>query len=614
MTTSTTSINPPHGRWLLLLILLVAAAIRLVGLNNGSPPGLEHDEVANWLIDRAILEGEHGVYFTDAYGHEAGFHYWQTLFVALLGDHALALRLPAALMGMLVVAVTYTLNRKLFGRDVGLLAMAVTAVLFTAVFYSRLGLRAIMLPFTAGLSAYYFWCYWEPRRKVSVESRKEEHNWRESPLYFLFLSALWAGVSSYTYLASRALPIFYGLFFLYLVLFHFAKVKGRWGEGALFWVVYGAVSYPLYRFLQNNPAAEFRVAEVNRPLNLLLEGDPQAVVENLWRIFLGFGVLGDPLWRQGVPDLPIFESIGAIGFYVGILFLLTRLHHIHYAFCGLWISCAVIPSLVTVDAPSTIRMILWLPFLATVSILGWWHLLLGLARFGRKLVNSESSKFSTVIPTYPHLSTGFPQLSPELWKKSWIKFLTLGILVFYGMRTTTAVFITWPQNEEVRFVWQATLTEIGRYLDQHPDIADATVIGWTPDTMDAPTLLLSTTASDAQIRHAGTVGRSRTLVLPPGGALFQPNELPIHAELVTFLTGFGAQTESADLFTLYHLPAVPHVTPQQPADQLFSEELRFLGYDQLSSCAVDAVCLVRSYWRVEKTSSTRPSLFPASFR
>ena len=58
--------------WLMVILLLVAAALRLIGLNNVSPPGLEHDEVAHWLINRDILAGNHAIYFTDAYGHEAG--------------------------------------------------------------------------------------------------------------------------------------------------------------------------------------------------------------------------------------------------------------------------------------------------------------------------------------------------------------------------------------------------------------------------------------------------------------------------------------------------------------------------------------------------------------
>ncbi|MCK4832709.1 MAG: hypothetical protein KAS81_08065, partial [Anaerolineales bacterium] len=71
-----------------VLILLVAAVLRLADL-VGVPPGLEHDEVANWLIDRDILSGRHALYYTEAYGHEAGYHYLQAAAVALLGDHAL---------------------------------------------------------------------------------------------------------------------------------------------------------------------------------------------------------------------------------------------------------------------------------------------------------------------------------------------------------------------------------------------------------------------------------------------------------------------------------------------------------------------------------------------
>ncbi|MCP4415281.1 MAG: glycosyltransferase family 39 protein, partial [Chloroflexi bacterium] len=142
-------------------LLLAAAALRLVGLNNISPPGITHDEVANWLIDRAILAGEHAIYFSRAYGHEAGFHYVQAGFVALIGDNVLALRLPAAFAGLLGVAVTFALTRKLFGKKVALMAAGLLALLFWPVFYGRLALRAISLPLVAGLSAYFWWQAWE---------------------------------------------------------------------------------------------------------------------------------------------------------------------------------------------------------------------------------------------------------------------------------------------------------------------------------------------------------------------------------------------------------------------------------------------------------------------
>ena len=53
---------------LLVGVLLLAALLRLWALGD-VPPGLEHDEVANWLIARDILSGQHALYFTAAYGH-----------------------------------------------------------------------------------------------------------------------------------------------------------------------------------------------------------------------------------------------------------------------------------------------------------------------------------------------------------------------------------------------------------------------------------------------------------------------------------------------------------------------------------------------------------------
>ncbi|HUM72193.1 MAG TPA: hypothetical protein PLK31_25490, partial [Chloroflexota bacterium] len=95
-----------HPRPLLIFILLVAFALRIVGV-VGQSPGVAHDEVAHWLIARDILAGNHAIYFTAAYGHEAGYHYLEAIFLSLFGDNLLALRLLAAFCGLLGVAVTY---------------------------------------------------------------------------------------------------------------------------------------------------------------------------------------------------------------------------------------------------------------------------------------------------------------------------------------------------------------------------------------------------------------------------------------------------------------------------------------------------------------------------
>ncbi|HZD10226.1 MAG TPA: glycosyltransferase family 39 protein, partial [Candidatus Binatia bacterium] len=275
--------------WTLLPVFLLGATLRLIGIYNLSPPGLEHDEVANWLIDRAILAGQHAIYFSEAYGHEAAFHYVQAAFVALLGDNALALRLPAAFMGLLGIAVTFVLARQLFGPRIAFISAALVAVLFFPVFFSRLGLRAIMLPLLAGLSAYFWWRGWGVDQRLEIgDWGLEIGDWRSEthvlqPVHAgrnMLIAGALAGLSLHTYMAARALPIFYALFFAALSVLKPRDVRARWRQLLLFWLALAVVAMPLALYLLANPRAEFRISEIDAPLRALADGNVRPVVDN----------------------------------------------------------------------------------------------------------------------------------------------------------------------------------------------------------------------------------------------------------------------------------------------------------------------------------------------
>jgi 4-amino-4-deoxy-L-arabinose transferase-like glycosyltransferase len=566
----------------LLLILLIAAALRLVGLNNVSPPGLAHDEVANWLIDRSILAGNHAIYFTEAYGHEAGFHYLQTLFIWLLGDHALALRLPAAFCGLLLVAVCYAVNRRLFGARVALISMALLAFLLWPVMFSRQALRAISLPLLSGLSAYFWWGGW----------RAVPHRGRGRVWPFL-LAGLMAGLSFHTYMAARAVPIFYGLFLLYLALAHRSALRARWRGVAGFVVIYALVAAPLVVYLLSNPGAEFRIEEVSGPLTALWAGDLGPVLHNGWLILGLFGWVPDPLWRQGVPHLPVFEPVTAVFFYLGLLLCLWRIRDARYAFVLLWLAVAAVPSLVTINAPSTIRMINALPFLTLPAA---------------QLMHSFP-RLSTVIP---NLSTVIPQFSP-FWRFRAAAGLLLLLLLANVWRTGYATFVTWPQDEtEVRFVWQAALTEAAGYLDESGFEGAVAVGGWTPETMDPPTMELTLRRDDLSLRYFHP---AESLIVPDGGErpslIIHPAILAPHPALAERLLAWGAVPGGAlpeagavpragSEFRRYELAAgwSQAVLLQQADGTVFGDELVLLGYEWLSNCREPGLCEMLSVWRV----------------
>ncbi len=539
---------------ILLVILLTAFAYRVIGITTISPPGLEHDEVANWLIDRAILEGQHAVYFSEAYGHEAGFHYVQAALVGLLGDHAFALRLPAAFAGLLLVAINYALTRRLFGRQVALLAAALLAVLFWPVFYSRLGLRAITLPVVAGLAAIFWWQAWQARRP------------KQTILLFV-LAGFFAGLSTYTYMASRALPIFFAFFGVYLVFVHTQTFKQKWRGIALFGLVYLLVAAPLFVYLQTNPGSEFRISEIDAPLRALFAGDLMPVLSNSIKIAGMFGFAGDPLWRQNVAGMPVFNWLTAVLFYTGILLSLWRWKDARYAFLLLWLGSSAIPSIVTVDAPSSIRMINGLVVVTIFPAL--------------------------VIHTLPTLSTKYRQLSTKA------AYLLAGTLVLTHMwGTAVAVFNTWPTNAEVQFVWQKALTQTATYLDAAQSTAPVSIGGWSPATMDPPTMALSMRRADLDLRYFGSDSMSApitTVIIPAGEGgvrLTRPSIRELDPLLEAQLNQWNAALADEDDFVLYTLPEFPSIQPAIPLNADFGGELRLLGVDQFETGQI------RSVWQV----------------
>jgi len=562
----------------LVLIFLVAAGLRLYGLFELSPPGLSHDEVANWLIVRRIFNGEHSVYFPYAYGHEAGFHYVQALFVNLLGSQALALRLPAAFSGLLGIAVTYALNRRLFGRSVALLAAALLASLFWSVFYSRQGLRAISLPLLSGASAYIWWRAW---------GRRDEAPPAHSNRDFL-LAGLVAGLSIYTYMAARTVPIFYAGFTLYLVLFHRAASRRRRRGMAAFWLIFALVSVPLLAYLQMHPEAEVRVYEVNEPMRDMFKGNFRPVVDNFVDILAGFGLSGDPLWRQGVPFRTVFHPLLALFFYGCLLYSIWRVADARYGFLLLWIFTAFIPSLMTIDAPSTIRMINILPVLTTLPA----------------IVMHRTAKLSTEIG---RLST----IARRVW---FIPLLFMGILLFQTVHTAEDILVTWPGDEdEVQFTWQTALRDAAHYLDEQA-VGEVAIGGWSPESVDSPTMALYLQRDDLTLHHYHPL---RALVIPAGATpqqparLLQPAVLPPHPVLAAELAAWGAEPEAHGRFVEYQLSRQPEPEPDYPASVAFGGELLFLGHSLDESCRPGSgqPCQALTYWRVLAPSDEERRIF-----
>jgi hypothetical protein len=213
-----------------------------------------------------------------------------------------------------------------------------------------------------------------------------------------------------------------------------------------------------------------------------------------------------------------------------------------------------------------------------------------------------------VIHSLGQLSTVSTKLSTETGQIRGKLTLTI-LLLFYLGRTANTIYRVWPQNDEVRFVWQAALTETAVYLDNSPDTSPVAIGGWSPATMDPPTMQLALQRDDLDLRYFGSDSMTapiNTLILPHSSGpirITRPNIRPFAPALESQLANWDAELETRDAFTIYDLRFTIPV-PQHSAATTFGNELNFIGYSILNPQSSSLI----TYWQV-LASPTTPRRF-----
>jgi 4-amino-4-deoxy-L-arabinose transferase-like glycosyltransferase len=177
----------------LTLILLLAAVLRLTFLSS-VPPSLNWDEVSMGYSAYSIAEtgrdewGEVMPIFFRSYGEwkSAFYIYLIVPFVKILGNTALAVRLPSALAGVISVYLTYLIGSMLRDKKLGLWASFLMAISPWALMLGRPGFEA-NVALTLILTGLYFFL---------IYLRTE--NWK-----LIAASALALGLAPHTYNSAK---------------------------------------------------------------------------------------------------------------------------------------------------------------------------------------------------------------------------------------------------------------------------------------------------------------------------------------------------------------------------------------------------------------------------
>ena len=362
----------PRGEILIIVgILIVASFFRFYQLDK-YPPGLYPDEAmngSNALVANAT--GDYKIFYPENTGREGLFINIQALSVKWFGIHPWSLRGVSAIFGILTVLGLYLLAKELFDWRVGAVASFLLAISFWHVNFSRIGFRAIMLPFILVYAFYFLW-----------RGLRQSHWWN------FFWAGIFGGLGFYTYTIYRIAPLIAILVFINYWVFlkkdyqheNYEHARNRFlGGFSLFMITTFFVALPIgvyflknpQNFMQRNTQSVFVQAQPLQELG-------GSVVKTLGM----FTFLGDGNPRHNLDGAPVLGWPIAVLFSIGFLkelFHWLRRKHGHlspiHTLMFTWFFVMLLPGFLSTEAPHALRAIGVLPIVMIFAARGFMWLL-----------------------------------------------------------------------------------------------------------------------------------------------------------------------------------------------------------------------------------------------
>lgn len=566
-------------------ILLLAAFLRLHHLRT-MPWGLSQDEVGNADISLGVLAGEGAPFLAGGFGHEPLFHYLQAATLTWFGDNVVGIRMPAVMVGMALIAASYAMMQRLFGPVAALATAAGLALSWWPLIFSRIGIRAITFPLLLTLAVILLWRGLARRRWILV-----------------LVSGLLFGLAFYTYTSARILPVLALAWLVYAVI---CQRPGLWyhrralmGAG----LAAAMVVAPLALYLYAHPEFQERIRQLEGPLTALHQGDPGPLCQGVWATLAMFSRSGEARWTYGIPGRPMLGPLSGLLFYLGLVRCAVQVRRPACGLVALWLLITLVPSMVTPDAPSSIRAIGALP--AVYGMVG-----LGVA-----------------------------------WLWEWVRCrerrVRVGLMVGLGLVGITHAawtyrdgFGTWASHPETYWLYKSHFADIAAFLDGQRSPQPAVVFeAWVND-LDVDGLRRDLVHDERQPRWA-QAGRSFiwpagadrfTLAMPiystadpdvwrlfagdPPVAAVSPYRMPDGRPGVTFyaieaepdLSNFLAQASVAPV-------TLPGGGQPVPLPTVFDGQMALLGYQVLNTARPGGELRLVTVWRVLRDGLEPLSLF-----
>ncbi len=567
---------------MLVLTLLVAATLRLIEVGS-TPPGLHYDEAADTIIAEQIARGQSAPIFVEAYtGKEVLFFYWAAAWMKLIGTSVFAMRLAAAMLGILTVAATYWMTRELLAprslqpaqkmqaagsKSVALLATIFIATSFAHILMSRVGFRSISEPFIQ-----------------SIALAALFRGLRLNRLKWIAIAGVFVGLNLYTYLAARLFPVAIGLLFLCMIIADRGRRRQRVIQFLLLTLCAIIIFMPLGLYFINNPTAFFTRIQQVAPQ----AGQSNALIDNIGRALGMFFISGDPYIRFNEPYRPLFPIVlGAllvVGFVVALIgSFQSRSPRRRFAYFAMIVLTLImlLPTALAVNeiTPSNLRAIGMLPIVFVFPALGAWWLI----KFIRTRMNTDERgffSFSLAIRVNPRL-------------------IIFGLLIALTIDSSVTYFGQYIYEPQLYIQSDGDLTDISAVLN-HTEISHDQVYIAALHYRHPTVAALANDYNDFK-----WLSGNQVVVIPNGSAyvFFARLALPDQAWLDRFLppsTLIDAPLapDGQTNYREYYLTVPPSIKPQVEMKVNYGNVIELVGYDREEGVESGKTASVTLYWRV----------------
>src|SRR3989338_235803 len=540
----------------LLAILILAIFLRLWQIDS-VPPGLYPDIAINGhdALD-TLATGQFKVFYPENNGREGLFIWLIALSFKIFGPAVWSLRLVSAVFGLFPVWGLYLLTRRVFNKKIARRSSFFLAVSFWHINFSRLGFRAILVPFFLVWSFYFLFRGIAEIRtcaKLCVPHLNVGHRVSHmSHIIPFILAGLFFGLGFYTYIAFRAAVLILGAVFLLEVLTYWRKnkpfswrlsnlwqkvyLKDGWWKWDIMFLTIVLVILPLAGYFYQHPQ-DF----IGRSAGVSVFNAPRPWLELGKSVLLTLGMFnfkGDLNWRHNFSGSPMLVWPVGLFFVLGFVLTIKNIflkngvkigggppskggaapnfeNGANSIFLLTWFLSMLSPALLTNEGlPHALRAIGVIPVVYIFAALG----LFWLANRVKKLKPKKPAAFLGTV-------------------------LLIFILMAVAFSDFNQYFFKWAKNPEVAGAMRLDLVDLSQYLNNLPASVKKYVI-----------------------------------VNEPGVAVPYPHGLPMPAQTIIFIQ----RTANSEQRTVYltpsdinqikivnHQPAV--IIPTQPDQNIFNQ-------------------------------------------